>query len=46
MVLDGIVGPSGQFFGNVGPFIAKLLMGLENGLFLLIRPRTLVDIGV
>ena len=42
-ILDGIVGASGQTFGNLGPSISKLGVSLNEGFVFTVRPLALVD---
>ena len=46
VVLDGVVSPSGESLSDVFPSVADLSMRLEEGTFLRLRPRTLLDMGV
>lgn len=46
MILDVIVSPFSEESCDLGPFIPMLLVGFKHGLFFLLRPGLLVDVGV
>lgn len=46
MVLDGVIGPSGQKFGNVRPLIAVLGVSRKDDLVLVACPRRLSNAWV
>lgn len=41
MILDGIIRPSGEVFGNFGPAVANLAMQREDLHIFFFRPRLL-----
>ena len=46
VVLDAVVGAAWEFLGDVCPFVAQLLVQVENLLFLLSVDRIFVDVGI
>ena len=46
VVLDAVVGATGQFFSNVSPLIAQLLVQIKNLLLFSLIDRSLVNVGV
>lgn len=45
-VLDGVVRATGKGLGDFTPFVAKLLMQLEDDPVLLLRPLLFADVGI
>ena len=45
-ILDGVVGSSGKSFGDLGPAIAKFLMGFQQDSIFVFGPFSLVDVRV